>query len=93
MPNISVHNMTKMSYGTLQVDAKVELFQSDTAISYGTFKYPQTFESLQLYSGFMLYETTLPPDFQGYGHLRANAVHDRAIVYVDKVGNVLTECR
>jgi hypothetical protein len=59
---------------------------SDAGVNYGTFSEPKTFEALTLYSGFMLYETTLP----SYGKRNENTVklpilHDRTIVFIDKV--------
>lgn len=71
----------------MQLEAKVSLFNSNTGTSYGNFTFPQTFEALELYSGFMLYETVFPYDVPQYGLLMATGIHDRAIIYVNKVSS------
>lgn len=86
--NISVNNSTKMSYGSVKLDAKLSLLDlssDEVAKVYPNSKYPVTFESFQQYSGFILYETTLPDTFSNKGLLIANNVHDRALVYVNRV--------
>lgn len=86
--NIPVKNSTKMSYGSVKLDAKLSLLEADSdqvAKAYTNFKYPVTFEALQQYSGFMLYETTLPNTISEKGLLIANNVHDRALVYINRV--------
>lgn len=85
---VPVKNLSKMSFGPVQLDAKVSLFDSDVGIAYGDSVYPKTFEALQQYTGFMLYETTLPANSGGKGLLVASGLHDRAIIYIDKVRNV-----
>lgn len=75
-------------YGTVQLSPKVCLFDSDSGIPYGTTPYPQTFESHHLYSGLMLYQTTLPAGYLGRGYLVADDVHDRAYVYVNQVRTI-----
>lgn len=72
-------------YGTIKLNPKMCLFDSDTGIRYGVTPYPQTFESHKLYSGLMLYETTLPAGYSGRGYLVADDMHDRAYVYVNQV--------
>lgn len=77
-----------MSYGSVKLDAKLSLLEADSdqaAKAYTNFKYPVTFEALQQYSGFMLYETTLPNTISEKGLLIANNVHDRALVYINRV--------
>lgn len=76
-------------YGVVKLNPKVNLFEFDTGISYGTTPYPQTFESQQLYSGLMLYQTTLPEGYLGRGYLVADDVHDQAYVYVNQVHHVV----
>lgn len=90
---LPVKNLSKMSFGPMQLEAKVSLFDSDIGITYPDSVYPVTFESLQQYIGFMLYETTLPAGLEGRGLLIASGLHDRAIVYIDKVNmlNILSK--
>uniref|UniRef100_A0A1B6MNC2 Uncharacterized protein n=2 Tax=Graphocephala atropunctata TaxID=36148 RepID=A0A1B6MNC2_9HEMI len=85
VPDIPVRSSGTRDYGTVRLEPKVSLFDSDTATRYPDFQYPQTFEALQQYSGYMLYETRLPPGLSGIGYLVANNVHDRTIVFLDKV--------
>uniref|UniRef100_A0A1B6JXA2 Beta-galactosidase n=1 Tax=Homalodisca liturata TaxID=320908 RepID=A0A1B6JXA2_9HEMI len=84
VPDIPVESSGTMDYGTVLLAPKISLFDSQTAIEYPAFEYPQTFESLEQYSGFMFYETRLPPRFPGLGYLVANNVHDRTIVCLNK---------
>lgn len=49
------------------------------------FEQPRTFESLEQYAGFLLYETQIPLYFQGKGKLVVEGLHDRAIVFLNKV--------
>lgn len=74
-----------VDYGTVVFGSATPLFGSSSEIKYGTFQHPKTFESLQLYSGLMLYQTTLPSDYTGRGYLVADKLHDRTIVYVNNV--------
>uniref|UniRef100_A0A1B6HET1 Beta-galactosidase n=2 Tax=Homalodisca liturata TaxID=320908 RepID=A0A1B6HET1_9HEMI len=81
---IPVGNSSKGSYGRLVLEPKISLRDSDTGIVYNNTTYPQTFEALELYSGLLWYETTLPLDFSGTSLLMADDLHDRAIVYINK---------
>lgn len=85
IPDIPISGSRPVAYGTVVLEPKVSLFGSDTGISHGLFKYPQTLEYLKQYSGFMWYETLLPDGYEGHGNLTAEGIHDRTIVYVGKV--------
>lgn len=47
--------------------------------------YPQSFEQLNVYYGYVLYETTIPDNISGPTELHVEKLHDRAIVLVDRV--------
>lgn len=90
LPNISVPAYApKMTLPALQMSPKVALLSpiarqklGQTPIKWPT---PLSFEQLDQYSGFVLYETTLPKLKYDPSVLSVSKLHDRAIVLVDDV--------
>ncbi|XP_054270953.1 beta-galactosidase-like isoform X2 [Macrosteles quadrilineatus] len=81
--DLHVDDNPPFNYGVVKLDPKTSLFNSAAGIPFGYFDKPQTLESLELYSGFMLYEASLPPTKLRL--LQIGRIHDRTYVYVDKV--------
>lgn len=91
MPNISVPVRTpKMTLPSVQLLPKAALLspiarQTLGRVANETFDFPVTFEKLDQYSGFVLYETVLPNYRKDPSILSAWDVKDRAHVFVDNV--------
>lgn len=49
---------------------------------------PISMEAMGQYSGLILYETDLPQTRNDYANLVVAGLRDRAIVYIDSVGNI-----
>lgn len=82
----------KMDLDPVQMQAKCVLLSAISREKLGStpvvLLQPTSFEALNQYSGFVLYETTLPTFSSDPGMLRVNKLHDRAYVYVDRVSRI-----
>lgn len=91
LPNIPVPTRApKMALPPVQLLPKAALLspiarQKLGHLTNGTFKTPVTFERIDQYSGFVLYETELPNFRKDPNILSAPNVKDRAHVFVDNV--------
>lgn len=90
LPNISVPARTpKMSLPPLKLIPKVTLLSPIARQKLGrppvNRQFPVNFEEIDQYSGFVLYETTLPRSKFDPSILSVQRVNDRAIVLVDDV--------
>lgn len=90
LPNISVPmREPKMTLSPVQLVPKVSLLSPIARQKLGRIPMkmlnPSTFEGIDQYSGFVLYETILPASKQDPSQLVATTVNDRAIVLVDDV--------
>lgn len=90
LPNISIPVETpKMKLPTVELHAKTTLLSADSRRFLGNplikSKKPKTFEELQQFSGFVLYETELPKLKKDPSVLEIPTLHDRAIVSIDNV--------
>lgn len=88
LPNIPIPApTTKKNYGTIRLNACCSMLSAkgreilSTGVVFDT--KPKTFEALNQYSGFVLYETMLPTFKRDPTILRASGVHDRAYVLID----------
>lgn len=77
----------KKAYGSVKLSAVVSIFNApdiyDDEPVYE--KIPQSFETLEIYSGYVLYETYIPKKFPDFASLSNLKIRDRAIVYLDEV--------
>lgn len=91
LPNISVPDRApKMKLPSVQLKPKAALLsplarQKLGILTNETFKIPVTFERIDQYSGFVLYETVLPNISKDPSILSTPNVKDRAHVFVDNV--------
>lgn len=90
LPNISVPlKSPKMQIPAIQLQAKASLLSSTSRQFLGnkmiTSAKPLTFEELNQFSGFVLYETELPELKKDPSVLTIPTLHDRAIVSIDDV--------
>lgn len=90
LPNISVPiRAPKMALPAVQLLPKATLLSADSRQKLGTIpiksRVPITFEELDQYSGFVLYEITLPRFSIDPSILSVPIVNDRALVLVDDV--------
>ncbi|XP_012156568.1 beta-galactosidase [Ceratitis capitata] len=88
LPNIPVPAPTpKKNYGTIRLNACCSILSAKgrEILSTGVVvdAKPKTFEALDQYSGFVLYETLLPTFKRDPSMLSASGVHDRAYVHID----------
>ncbi|XP_067634492.1 beta-galactosidase isoform X2 [Eurosta solidaginis] len=88
IPNIPLPEpIPRKHYGTIRLNACCTFLskQGRETLSAGVVlsTKPKTFEALDQYSGFVLYETTLPSFKNDPTILRASGVHDRAYIYID----------
>ncbi|XP_036229202.2 beta-galactosidase [Bactrocera oleae] len=88
LPNIPIPApTTKKNYGTIRLNACCSMLSAkgreilSTGVVFDT--KPKTFEALNQYSGFVLYETMLPTFKRDPTILRASGIHDRAYVLID----------
>ncbi|XP_011184129.1 beta-galactosidase [Zeugodacus cucurbitae] len=88
LPNIPIPApTTKKNYGTIRLNACCSMISAkgreilSTGVVFDA--KPKTFEALDQYSGFVLYETLLPKFKRDPSILRASGVHDRAYVFID----------
>ncbi|XP_054743642.1 beta-galactosidase [Anastrepha obliqua] len=88
LPNIPIPApVPKKHYGTIRLNPCCTLLSAkgreilSTGVVFNN--KPLTFEALDQYSGFVLYETLLPTVKRDPSILRASGVHDRAYVYID----------
>lgn len=95
LPNISVPTRApKMALPPVQLLPKAALLSPIARQKLGhltnqTFKVPVTFEKIDQFSGFVLYETELPNFRKDPSILSAPNVKDRAHVFVDNVSHFL----
>ncbi|XP_017484415.1 PREDICTED: beta-galactosidase, partial [Rhagoletis zephyria] len=89
IPNVPLPApVPKKHYGTVRLSACCSMLSEkgreilSTGVIVST--KPKTFEELDQYSGFVLYETVLPDFNRDPSILRATGVHDRAYVYIDE---------
>nr|XP_018915941.1 PREDICTED: beta-galactosidase-like [Bemisia tabaci] len=79
-------NYPKKAYGSVKLSAVVSIFNApdiyDDEPVYE--KIPQSFETLEIYSGYVLYETYIPKKFPDFASLSNLKIRDRAIVYLDE---------
>lgn len=92
LPNISVPiKLPKMKLPTIEVHAKIPLLSSASRNILGspvnTFEKPPTFEQLNQFSGFVLYETQISALKLDPSILTIPNLHDRAIVTIDNVSH------
>lgn len=92
LPNISIPlKSLKMKIPTINVHAKTALLSSESRQILGreviTSVKPLTFEELNQFSGFVLYETELPKFKLDPSILSIPTLHDRAIVTIDNVNS------
>lgn len=90
LPNVSVPEKSpKMKIPTVEVHARAALLSSPARQILGTnviqSEKPLTFEKINQYSGFVLYETELPKLNFDPTILTIPELHDRAIVTIDNV--------
>lgn len=90
LPNISIpENGQKMTLNSIQLSPKVTLLSPMARHIFGRqpikAEKPLTFEALDQFSGFVLYETTLPPLRTDPSILKISGLRDRAIVLIDNV--------
>lgn len=90
LPNISIPlKSPKMKIPTIEVHAKTALLSAASRQTLGremiTSVKPLTFEELNQFSGFVLYETELPTFKLDPSILTIPKLHDRAIVTIDNV--------
>lgn len=93
LPNVSVPvNEPKIQPPPVQLHPKTTLLSSTSRSILGskmiTSQYTLTFEELDQFSGFVLYETLLPEKMSDPSVLRIPILHDRAIVCVDNVSKI-----
>lgn len=93
LPNVSVPiNEPKMQPTPIQLHPKTALLSSAARTTFGSemisSQYPITFEQMNQFAGFVLYETMLPEDMADPSILRVLVLHDRAIVCVDNVSKM-----
>ncbi|XP_065200399.1 beta-galactosidase-like isoform X1 [Planococcus citri] len=97
IPNIPIPKPTpKGNYGTVTMKPVVSLFNyshiPDKVQQYSD--RPSTFEQMQVYYGYILYETTLPSIIDDPALLYVYDLRDRAIVFVDqKPSGILSRTR
>ncbi|CAI6367734.1 unnamed protein product [Macrosiphum euphorbiae] len=89
LENISVISpipMLKAAYGTFHLQPLVSLFEEVThRITPVLSAKPLTFESMDINTGFVMYETILLNKFENPVNLTVNSLRDRAIIYLDQV--------
>lgn len=90
LPNISIPTISpKMKIQTVEVHPKTALLSPISRQFLGrkmiTSEKPLTFEQIDQYSGFVLYETELPKLTMDPSILIIPKLHDRAIVTIDNV--------
>lgn len=90
LPNISVPERSrKMQLAPVQLMPKVSLLSTMSRQKLGRIpiksQVPVTFEEIDQYSGFVLYETILPKSQRDPGILNVPQIKDRAIVLIDDV--------
>ncbi|XP_072161333.1 beta-galactosidase-like [Bemisia tabaci] len=76
----------KKAYGSVKLSAVVSIFNApeiydDEPLSE---KIPQSFETLEVYSGYVLYEAYMPKKIPDFATLSILKVRDRATVYLDE---------
>lgn len=92
LPNISIPQKSpKMKIPTIEVHAKTTLLSAASRQILGRAviqsEKPPTFEEINQFSGFVLYETELPKFQMDPSILTIPTLHDRAIVTIDNVSN------
>lgn len=90
LPNITIPAKSpKMKIPTIQMHAKAALLSSTARQFLGNdviqSEKPLTFEEINQFSGFVLYETELPKLDKDPSLLTIPTLHDRAIVTIDNV--------
>jgi len=77
---------SKAAYGIFYLRPLVSIFEKVThRINPVLNVNPLTFESMDINTGFVMYETILSNKFQNPVNLTVNCARDRAIVYLDQV--------
>lgn len=94
LPNISIPlKSPKMTIPTIEVHAKAALLSSVSRQILGSeviqSEKPLTFEQINQFSGFVLYETELPKLKMDPSILTIPTLHDRAIVTIDNVNYLI----
>lgn len=86
MPNTSIPPIApKGKYGKVVLKPKVSLFDAPHEGSRIKSVYPLTFEAINQSYGFVVYETKLSGKYADPAILSIPRLHDRAIVYLNKV--------
>lgn len=93
LPSISVPaRAPKLNLGKIYLAPKLTLLSEMARLHLGRLpiksEYPLTFETIDQYSGFVLYETNLPLLRPMQGVLSIPKLGDRAIVLVDNVSDL-----
>ncbi|XP_065208143.1 beta-galactosidase-like isoform X1 [Planococcus citri] len=88
IPKIAIPKPTpKGNYGAVTLRPVLSVFNSSHIPDKVLQKSdrPYTFERLQVYYGYVLYEAELPNDLNGSAHLYVHDLRDRAHVFVDQI--------
>lgn len=75
----------KGDYGSVKLLPKVSIFEAPSPNLPVRTRYPLSFEALGQSYGFILYEAKVPINIGDPAVLYVEELHDRALVYLDKV--------